>query len=194
MNDKLVDKFKYIKENHLDNIQRRISKTALGPITRRFAQSTRKELSEFLSKNIDLGELTYLQSQEDYKKWFEKTLCGVAKVIEMKSPRNLKPSIYPGYKWGYAAKILNLFIRDIVTYSRYFDKDVAERIREWLYVPIDSRIISCLRKLDVELGFNFIKDIDTPRKYYAVQELLGEVAKKVGAPRIWFDDVWAMDS
>ncbi len=60
----------------------------------------------------------------------------------------------------------------------------------WLYVPIDGINIRRLRHCGLSLDFAKIKEVDTPQKFYSVQELLGEAAKRAGVPRIWFDDNW----
>ena len=33
--------------------------------------------------------------------------------------------------------------------------------------------------------------VDSPKKFYGLQDLLGEAAREVGVPRVWFDDAWA---
>ena len=83
-----------------------------------------------------------------------------------------------------------LLMRDMVLSSRLFSDAEADRIAPWLYTPIDSIVIKRLRKLGVDPGFNLIKDIDTAEKFYGVHDVLGQAAKKVGVPRVWFDDNW----
>ena len=41
-----------------------------------------------------------------------------------------------------------------------------------------------------ELNFSQIKQIDSRKDFYSVQNILGEAAQKAGVPRIWFDDNW----
>jgi hypothetical protein len=77
-----------------------------------------------------------------------------------------------------------------VNYSRYFTDADAARISPWLYSPIDRVVIDRLRKLHGLLPFRQIKGINTPEKFYLVQDLLGQAAAKVGVPRVWFDDNW----
>ena len=66
----------------------------------------------------------------------------------------------------------------------------AARISPWLYSPIDHVVINRLWKLHGPLPFWQIKGIDTPDKFYLVQDLLGQAAAKVGVSRVWFDDNW----
>jgi hypothetical protein len=79
----------------------------------------------------------------------------------------------------------------MVLNRRYFTDKEVWRIQKWLYTPIDGVAMKAIRKVGEELQFNRIKDIDK-RKFYQLQKRLGEVAAKVGVPRIWFDDVWGI--
>jgi hypothetical protein len=47
-----------------------------------------------------------------------------------------------------------------------------------------------LRKLGMKLAFDRIREIDTAERFFGVQQQLGEAARKVDVPRVWFDDNW----
>jgi len=47
-----------------------------------------------------------------------------------------------------------------------------------------------LTKLGYPLRFSSIKGIDSPEKFYGVQDMLAQAAAEVGVFRIWFDDIW----
>jgi hypothetical protein len=141
-------------------------------------------------QNIDIEELLEIRSRGNFKDWFENKLDELTKVIPKTTSRGKKISD-GARKWGYGAKILNLFLRDIIFHHRYFTEKNANRIQYFLYVPLDSIVIKRLFKLREQLSFKRIKDIDTPEKFYTVQNRLKHAARKVGVPRIWFDDNWA---
>jgi len=99
--------------------------------------------------------------------------------------------VYPGYKWGHSTKILCLFLRDIALHSHYFSDGKADRLSYYLYTPIDNIVIRELRRLGHAPAFRRIKEIDSSKKFYDVQDAIGEASSKIGVPRVWFDDIWA---
>lgn len=197
MNEKLKKVFERIgkEKTHSDSIRRRISKTALGSLQRSFTSETNKKLKEHLYGKVEVKDLINYGSQEDYEKWFKKQLSDVAKLINKTSPESKKPYIYPGYQWGFAAKALSLYLRDIVEHSRYFDKKITEterkRIRDWLYTPLDNTVLECIRKLGIKRFPRKIKDIQFEKQFFDIQNTLEKTAQTAGVPKVWFDDIWA---
>jgi len=184
----LVNEYERINTNHKKAIQIRLARIAIGSsVGRVFQKDTVREIWPILTE-INLDAIKKVGSQAQYKKWFERQLSKLATKIKKTNPNNKR--IYPGYKWGHATKILNLFLRDIILHSRYFAEKDADKIQYFLYVPVDSIVINRLTKLGEQLPFKRIKEIDTQEKFYCVQDILGRAAKKAGAPRIWFDDNW----
>jgi hypothetical protein len=172
-----------------DDILKIAARSVLGSsVIRVFNGESKEKLLDYLQK-INVDDLLRLRDQTDYKSWFETHLSKLSQEIKKTNPTNT--NIFPGYKWGHATKILNLYIREVVEYKRYFRESEAAKIRKWLYVPIDSQVMKKIRALGYTLPFNKIKDIDTAKKFYGVQDLLGRAASAVNVPRIWFDDVWA---
>jgi hypothetical protein len=115
-------------------------------------------------------------------------LSSLARVISKTNRGNNR--VYPGYKWGHGTKILCLFLRDTVLHSRYFPDGKAERLRYYLYAPVDNIVIRKLRELVYAPPFRQIKGIDSSKKFYDLQDALGKASSQVGVPRIWFDDIW----
>ncbi len=153
-----------------------------------FAPGTKGDLLSLLPE-LPLDDLKEIKDQEGFEKWFGAQLNRVARRILVKNRDNSK--INPGYKWGHASKILNLYLREMVLNSRYFNDRDARRLSFFLYVPIDSKIMARLRKLGCRLPFSRIKEISSKGQFMLVQSLLAEAAVKAKAPRIWFDYVWS---
>jgi hypothetical protein len=137
---------------------------------------------------VQIDLLARLTSEGQFTAWYEKELRRIAAAIRRKNKRNHR--IHPGYKWGHATKVLNLFVREIVLQSRYFTDRQTVRLSRWLYTPVDSVVIRRLREMGLRPQFRNIKSIDTSRKFYAVQQWLRKAAKPVGVPAVWFDDNW----
>lgn len=189
IDSKLKKEYEDISKNHRSSLLKIAARSVLGSsVIRVFDRESKEKLLNYL-KRINVDDLLQLRDQTDYKSWFETHLSKLSQEIKKTNPNNT--NIFPGYKWGHATKILNLYIRGVVEYKRYFRESDAAKIRKWLYVPIDSLVMKKIRDLGYNLPFDKIKDIDTAKKFYEVQELLGQAASAVNVPRIWFDDVWA---
>lgn len=192
----LEEEYERIKENHRQAIIVRVARVCFSSSTGRvFPRAKRKEeisasakIREVLT-GINVDDLLTIESEEQFKAWFEKNLTLVTQVIPDENSHGEELSDGTR-RWGYAAKILTLFLRDIVEHCRYFSDDQAKRARKWLYTPMDSEVMDKLCECGEQIPFGKIKEIDTREKFYGVQDLLGRAANKVGIPRVWFDDNW----
>jgi len=182
----LENAFREIDRKHEDALKKREATVCVGASTIRvFKPNVKNEIKKVLYK-IDISRLKNI-SEKNFHNWFEKNLEKVVKKIPRETSKRKKISD-GGRKWGYAAKILNLYLRGIVLCSRYFTDKQVKKIEKLLYVPIDSKIISAIKE-HINLDFNKIKEVDK-KKFYKVQNALGEAAFEANAPRIWFDDKW----
>lgn len=189
--DEFIGEYRRINKHHWETERRFFAYLNLpGSILRVFKPGTKQKLFDALIK-VDIKELRAIRSQEKFRAYFERNLNHVARVISKTNRGNNR--VYPGYKWGHGAKILCLFLRDTVLHSRYFSDSNAERLSNYLYVPIDSVVIYKLWKLGYVpfKEIEHIKEIDSSKKFYDLQNALGEASSQVGIPRIWFDDNWA---
>ena len=158
-------------------------------VTRVFAAGTKVVLVPLLA-HLPVDELSTLADQAAYRAWFTRQLDLVAdEILRLNSP-STRPHIHPGYKWGHATKVLALYVRDLVLFSRYFSDQDAQRIAFWLYCPVDSVVMKRLRELGEKPGVFQISGIDSPERFWRIQDLLGAAAARVGVPRVWFDDNW----
>lgn len=153
-----------------------------------FAKGTKPGLFKTLQA-LPVDELPKVVKQGGFNKWYEEQLEKIASEIGVLNSDNLR--ILPGLKWGHAAKVLSLFLRDLVEYSRYFSDHDAKAIARALHVPIDSIVIARLKTLRVKAPCRQIKDIDTRESFYKFQNIIEAAAKAVDVPRTWFDDNWA---
>jgi hypothetical protein len=51
-----------------------------------------------------------------------------------------------------------------------------------------------MHDLGQQPGVFLISGIDSPRKFWHVQDTLGAAGARAGVPRVWFDDNWAIVS
>jgi hypothetical protein len=185
---KLLEEYHRIEKKHAQALQMYAARVVLGPsVMRVFVAKTMDDIRPLLG-NLPVKKVAKLKSQAEYRAWFNANTQVIAESLALKNARNSR--VNPGLQWGHATKILALLMRDMVLSSRLFTEVEAERLAPWLYAPIDSIVIKRLRGLRFDPGFKRIKDIDTAEKFYGVQGVLGAVAKKVGVPRVWFDDNW----
>jgi hypothetical protein len=185
----LIEEYVRLKKNHRKAIRTRLARITIGAsVGRVFKEKTKKQIWPILKK-IPVDEILRLKHEQSYKEWFKRQLRILAHQIGRTNKGNTR--IFPGYKWGHATKILSLYLHDIVMHGEYFQQNDRERVKYWLYCPIDGLVMKSLKKCGVPLGFTKIKDIDTEGKFFDVQDLLKEAAQEAGAPRIYFDDNWA---
>ncbi|MFA5424740.1 MAG: hypothetical protein WC374_12880 [Phycisphaerae bacterium] len=185
----LEEEYVRLKENHRKAIQVRLARITIGPsIGRVLRRKTKDHIWPILTK-IPVDEIVLLNNEQTFKDWFKKQLVILARKIDETNGGNDR--IYPGYKWGHATKILCLYLNDIVMHGEYFSQEDRERIKYWLYCPVDSQVMKSLKRCGVHLPFTRIKDIDTEKKFFNVQDMLKEAADRTKVPRIYFDDNWA---
>lgn len=187
--DGLAAEYARIAATHRDAILRTVARMAIpGSVGRVFNPGTTAALTKVLP-DLNVEQLPEVVDQADYRRWFEASLERVAGTIRRLNPRDSRPGIYPGYKWGHATKILCLLVRDLTLHSRYFTEDEVDRIQRWLYCPVDGIVIRRLRGAGFEPGVNLIREIDEAG-FWRIQDGLSEAAA-AGVPRVWFDDVWS---
>jgi hypothetical protein len=158
-------------------------------VTRVFAAGTKVGLVPLLAQ-LPVDELPHLADETAYREWFTRQLDLVAAGILRLNPPATRPGIHPGYKWGHATKVLALYVRDLVLFSRYFADQDVERVASWLYCPVDSVVMKRLRELGEQPGVYQISGIDSAQRFWRIQDLLSAAAASVGVPRVWFDDNW----
>jgi hypothetical protein len=132
--------------------------------------------------------MPHIAGPRQFEEWFEGQLERLARVISSRNKANSR--VNPGLKWGHAAKVLALYLRDVVLHSRFFTDAEVERVAPWLFVPVDSKVMERLSNLGVELPFTQIREIATKADFYVVQKLLADSCAP-GIARVVFDDVWA---
>ena len=186
--NELVDEFRRLEARHNSRlvIERAVA-VALGPsLIRAFKKGSKAHLIPVLLA-VDLEKLVSCRSRQEYQRFFRNELKKIHKAlasVKLNSKKHGK-----GLKWGHATKILCIFLRDLVLYSRYFDKPTAEHLERFLYNPIDGIVIRKLRDLGADPGVRKIKEIDTPKKFWDIQDLLDKAAKLANTIQVRFDDV-----
>jgi hypothetical protein len=160
---------------------------ALGAsVIRVFRKGTKQDILNAVQQ-IDFARFDRASTQRQYFGAFKAALDLVARSLRKRNSRNTK--VNPGLKWGHAAKILNIVIRDL-TFVGQFDEAQVDRLEKFLYCPIDRVILKSLR----DRGYgkyldNGIKDIDSETKFHEVQAIIDVNARRVKIPRVWWDDL-----
>jgi hypothetical protein len=187
-NPALTNELRLRHERTRESVRHWCARAVTGPsVIRVFEKGTTNDLLPVLL-GLPIDAMTQMDNRTEFEAWFETQLQHVAKAISKRNATNKR--VQPGLKWGHAAKVLSLYLRDVVLHSRFFlDKD-ADRIATWLFVPVDSRVMERLTQLGVRLPFAKIKDIATRNDFYFIQDILAESCE-AGTARVIFDDVWA---
>jgi hypothetical protein len=86
------------------------------------------------------------RTSRHFRHWFVPSLDKVANCVLALNPSEVKPGIHPGNNRGHSTKILALFVRDIVLFSRYFSNTEVETIVPCLYCPVNRVVVDRLRR------------------------------------------------
>ena len=173
---------------HRHALRKRVAREVLGSsVIRVFAPKTKGDLLEALHR-VPVDDLLKI-GKDGFRSWYETQLEHVAGKVRMRNSHNSR--VLPGLKWGHSSKVLCLYLRGLVEHTHYFADSQAATIAHWLHAPIDGIVIRRLRKLGVTFSFRQIRAIDSPAKFYEVQDQLEQAAARAGVPRVWFDDIWA---
>jgi hypothetical protein len=187
---RLEAEYRRIAAAHRQAILKVTARSALPPsVTRVFNTGTKDALVDLLGR-IPMDELPALADETAFRRWFAHHLDRVAAVILSLNPPETRPRIHPGYEWGHGTKVLALYVRDVVLFSRYFTDADVERITLWLCCPIDGIVIRLLSKLGERPGVALIREIDSARVFWGLQDRMGAAAAAANVPRVWFDDLW----
>lgn len=187
---RLEDEYRRIAVAHHAAIRIFTARSCIpASVTRVFNAGTKDSLVPLLAR-LPVDDLSDLDDEAAFRPWFTRQLDPVAGAILRLNPQESRPFIHPGYKWGHATKVLALFVRDLVLFSRYFTDEQVEKIAPLLYCPVDSIVIKRLRELGTPSGVYQISGIDSAQRFWHIQDLLGAAAATVGVPRVWFDDNW----
>jgi hypothetical protein len=179
-----------IKSRHREAIRARWARSVLGAsVIRVFSPGTKDAVLPYLTA-LDVDSLPRLKTRKQFEKWYERNLSDLARIVAKHNRGNSR--IRPGLKWGHSAKILSLYLRDIVEHSRYFSDSVARRICPWLFVPVDSKVLGRLGSLKADVPFDRIREIATRKDFYSIQRRFEKSCERVSVPRVWFDDNWAV--
>lgn len=186
--EKLAGKFRAIGAGHTKALLHRAARVVLGPsVLRVFVRGTNEPLHAALAET-DPERLRAIRTPGEFERWYERELDRLAQAVQRTNADN--PRIQPAYKWGHAAKVLALFVRELVLNRRYFPDNIVCRLEPWLYAPIDRIALRHLQRFGLRGCGTRIKDIDSREKFDAIQDALSTAANQAGVPRVWFDDLW----
>lgn len=184
----LISEYRRIADQHADADRHFYARAVLGSSVIRVFQKGSKLIMMRALLRLDVASLQNVCNESDFRGLFENQLEYLARSIRRSNRQNSR--VKPGLKWGHATKILCLYHRGMVLHSRFFEEHTADRLSDFLFAPIDNIVINRLVKLGYDPGVSNIKSIDTKQKFFKIQDDLRFAAKKVGIPRVWFDDNW----
>lgn len=146
-------------------------------------------VNEFVSITKEMiHEIKDILSRDEFDKWHNKFLETIINTIGKTS--NEKPISY-----GQAQKPVNVFLKIYVDWAGKPQADIAIRLRPYLHVPLDSRVIKYTKKhfteycQKYELKVMSLSKI-TEKNYYSWQNCFRELSPK--KPLI-IDVIWALE-
>lgn len=188
----LVQEFVRIKKQHERTIVRRTAKVAMGASVYRVYQVDTKADVVRVLERFPYNALRHIKSQTEFKRFYQRQLGRVVQAVRMRNKDN--PKLGNGLKWGHCAKLLSLFMRDIVLHTRLYTDVEVKRLTPMLYVPFDSIVLDRLRRrCGVSNVPKKLKDIAGSKVFWHLQMQLQNAAAQAETQAIHFDDVWAED-
>lgn len=156
-------------------------------VTRVLKKGNRKRVERWLAA-LDLTQLLRITTEGGFRDWFYPTTEALSHVMALRRRRGESPKGRgPDPRWGHAAKVLCLLVREAVLFRRCFGPVLARRMEPWLYVPIDREVIDRVKACGITAP-DRIRRFDR-QTFSDLQDRLAVAAKKVRARRIWFDDL-----
>ena len=99
----LQGEFQRIRREHKAAMIQTAARAVLGSsVIRVFRAGTKDELQRLFRPGYRVKEVSDLANGQHYDGWFAGQLTVIAKEIKRVNPGNGR--IFPGYKWGHAAK------------------------------------------------------------------------------------------
>jgi len=154
--------YNHAAQHRSELIRGSAARAVLSPsVTRVLAKLNRDTVLRWLA-DLNLQVLARIRSQEEYKRWFLRKadrLAAEARLSEEFLKKRRDKSRGKDPRWGHAAKILCLFVREAVVFRRALDDRAARAIEPFLYVPIDSEVIKRARKCKMRLKCKAIYEV-----------------------------------
>lgn len=179
---------RFSEDGHIEAVIKRRVKFVVekGAMARLFKQGTHGDLQEAVRQRIDLNELKSLYTQPGFDAWHRH-------IVLHECWAHFTSRRIEEVRWGHFAKLINIVLYELVANNEIMTYEQAERLRAFLHVPIDQKVLNLLRSLT--------EDVRLPRKllgmeeaeYKAIQETIREEAGKIGIPAIWFEDAYSHD-
>jgi hypothetical protein len=176
----------FSREEHIKAVTRRRIKFVVekGAMARLFKKGTNEGLQRAVCERLRFDRVKSFATRDDFDAWHSSVVadgCWAAFT-----DRGIEE-----VRWGHFAKLINIILYELVANNELVGDGEAKRLRQWLHVPIDQKVLGWLRSLQ--------KGVRLPRKlvgmkgsdYRAIQQAMRDEADKRGIPAIWFEDAYA---
>jgi len=128
--------------------------------------------------------ITECRTRDSYDEW-------LIKIIELPCWEPYSRNGVENDRWGYFAKVVNIVCYEIVANRELCSESDWERIRPFLHLPIDERVLIELERLDANVPkILWLKGM-TKAQYFRVQAAARRLADAHGVPPIWFEAAWS---
>ena len=186
----LVNEMGRIKFGHDHAVVMRTARLVLGSsVIRVYNKGSKEPMLEVLC-TFPVEQLRRVRSWRAFKRLYERQLARVLRVVSRTNRGRNR--LGEGIKWGHCAKVLSIFMRDLVLRSRLFTDEEVRRLAPMLCVPFDSIVFSRLRgTCGVRDAPRKLRQLSSGRVFWKLQGRLRDAAGTVGTWAVNFDDVWA---
>ncbi|MCK4428237.1 MAG: hypothetical protein KAW16_07135 [candidate division Zixibacteria bacterium] len=177
----------FTPEQHREALLRRRIKFVVekGAMARLFPAGTHKALQNKLFQHIQPDAIAKHQTLGEYDSW----LLGKVKLPcwNRYSRNGIKFD-----RWSYFGKLINIVVYEIVSNRELFLEKDWKRIKWFLHLPIDAKVIAELKKLDPNFPKIQILKGMTEDQYLNIQTAARSNAENLKKPSIWFEAAWSV--
>jgi hypothetical protein len=166
---------------------------ATGATYRMFREKQKADIEKFLKKKIGNGQRLASLSTHAYDKELERLIW----QFQLRFKCNDKMShVRPHF--GQAAKVVNLYIRQLLLFPQYLLPYDKKKIEMNAHVILDGKILRQVNdnlKLELkEQGIIKSPQLSTlyKKEYFAIQNVIRVAAKRAKIPPIAYDFLWAL--
>lgn len=152
-------------------------------MARLFRKGTNGELQRELFRHLQPSTLARPATRGAYDAWLTRT-------VELDVWKPYSRNGLSKDRWAYFAKLINIVVYEIVTNRELFSQADWRRLRPFLHVPLDEKVLIHLGEID--RTFPRIAKLKGMSKaeYLRAQGAVRSLAKLHRVPAIWFEAAW----
>lgn len=176
------------KDQHEADLLRRRIKFVVekGAMARLFRKRKSQALQKHLFNILKPKTIASFRNRDAYDRW-------LTRLVESECWKTYSRLSLKRTCWAYFAKLVNIVIYEIASNRELLSSADWKRIQYFLHIPIDSKVLTSVRRFDSELPqLRRLKGM-TKETYVEIQNRVRRLAKNHKVPPIWFEAAYSAE-